>query len=202
MENEAFRPLTDEEKMAHFPSGVFASGEALFYDTSQSGVFLPINETYPHPSGFISESGIYATYDKNLGSGSSESTFSMNGLVSHFSNGNASITELIARGITNFSIFNPYIHYYSVEQPTGTVVPYPAGTPSSGVVKKPVYIDYGFGIGSSGYYPQYPTGEGGTYLRTSRESWNVETGGYGPPVQPTWPPPSGEHSGTGSGLQS
>ena len=189
MENQAFRPLTDEEKMSHFPSGVLASGEALFYDTRQTA---PINETYPDPSGFISESGIYATYAKNDGGVPLESgLFSMNGLVSHFSN----------RGITDFSIFNPYIHYYSVEQPSGTVVPYPVGTGQPDT-HKPIAIGYGFGIQSKGehQYSLYPTGDGGTYLRSDRETWDVETSGYAVPAQPNWPPEGGEHSGTGSGV--
>jgi hypothetical protein len=125
----------------------------------------------------------------------------MNGLVSHFSNGKASITELIARGITDFSIFNPYIHYYSMEQPSGTVVPYPVGTGQSDT-HKPVAIGYGFGVPSTGehQYSLYPTGDGGTYLRSDRETWDVETSGYAVPAQPNWPPEGGEHSGTGSGV--
>ena len=197
MENEAFRALTGEEKMAHFPSGVFASGEALFYDTSQT---TPINATYPDPSGFISESGIYATYAKNA-SDPVGSIFGMDGLVSDFSNGALSIADLIARGITDFSIFNPYIHYYSMQQPSGTVVPYPAGIgqqASQGAVE----ISYGFGVPSTGQHQHsvYPTGDGGTYLRSAREAWNVETSGYSAPVQPNWPPAGAEHSGTGSGV--
>ena len=195
MENEAFRPLTDEEKLSHFPSGVFASGEALFYDISQTP---PINETYPSPAAFNSASGIYATYAKNDSSYPVSSIFGMVDLESDFSNSLASITDLIARGITDFSIFNPYIHYYSVAQPIGTVVPYPVTAATS--TQDPVEIGYNFGVTSTGVYSEYPKGKGGTYLRSSRESWNVETSGYGPPVQPNWPPASDPHSGTGSGV--
>ena len=194
MENEAFRPLTDEEKLSHFPSGVFASGEALFYDISQTP---PINETYPDPAEFNSASGIYATYAKNDSSYPVSSIFGMVDLESDFSNSLASITDLIARGITDFSIFNPYIHYYSVAQPTGTVVPYPVVSTST---QDPVEIGYNFGVLSTGTYSAYPKGTDGTYLRSSRESWNVETSGHGPPVQPSWPPASDPHSGTGSGV--
>ena len=193
MENEAFRPLTDEEKLSHFPSGVFASGEALFYDISQTP---PINETYPSPAEFNSASGIYATYAKNDSSYSvNSSIFGMVDLESDFSNSLASITDLIARGITDFSIFNPYIHYYSVEKPIGSVVPYPvvsAGT------QDPIEIEYNFGVLSTSTYSIYSKGKDGTYLRSSRESWNVETSGHGPPVQPNWPPASDPHSGTGN----
>ena len=194
MENEAFRPLTDEEKLSHFPSGVFASGEALFYDTKQAP---PINETYPDPAEFNSASGIYATYAKNDSSYPESSIFGMVDLESDFSNSLASITDLIARGITDFSIFNPYIHYYSVAQPTGTVVPYPVVSTGT---QDPIEIGYNFGVPSTGAYSTYPKGKGGTYLRSSRESWNVETSGHGPPVQPNWPPASDPHSGTGSGV--
>jgi hypothetical protein len=197
MENKAFRALTSEEKLAHLPSGVFASGEALFYDTRQT---TPINETYPDPAGFSSASGIYATYAKNA-SNPVVSIFGMGGLVSDFSNSVASVAQLINRGITDFSIFNPYIHYYSMEQPTGIAVPYPPTGPVSPTgVPRPVEIEYGFGVRSTGEYQSYPKGVGGTYLRSSREPWNVATSGYDPPIQPSWPPAGSPNSGTGSGV--
>jgi hypothetical protein len=194
MENEAFRALTSGEKLAHFPSGVFASGEALFYDTRQT---VPINATYPHPSEFSNASGIYATYAKNA-SNPVVSIFGMGGLVSDFSNGPASVATLINRGITDFSIFNPYIHYYSVAQSPGATVPYPAGSASATQV--PFKIEYGSGVLSSGGYQSYPKGDSGTYLRSSREPWNVATSGYDPPIQPSWPPAGNPNSGTGSGV--
>ena len=197
MENEAFRALTPEEKLAHLPSGVFASGEALFYDTRQTP---PINGTYPDPAAFSSASGIYATYAKNASMPAAPMA-GMVGLLSDFSDGLASIAQLINRGITDFSVFNPYIHYYSTESPTGIVIPYPPTGPiGSTGVPRPVEIEYGFGVRSTGEYQSYPKGAGGTFIRSSREAWNVETSGYGPPVQPSWPPPSGAHSGTGSGV--
>ena len=198
MENEAFRALTDAEKMAHFPSGVFASGEALFYDTRQT---VPINATYPDPSVFSSASGIYATYAKNVPTPNPlGSTFGMGGLVSDFSNSVASVAQLINRGITDFSIFNPYVHYYSVAQSPGAVVPYPPPPGGTIVTPSPFEIEYGSGVLSSGGYQSYPKGDSGTYLRSSREPWNVATSGYDPPIQPSWPPAGNPNSGTGSGV--
>jgi hypothetical protein len=121
--------------------------------------------------------------------------------VSDFSNGVFSLSDLIARGITDFAIFNPYIHYYSVQQPTGVVVPYPAGSGQPDT-QRPVEIGYSFGVPSTGQhqYSLYPTGDGGTYLRSGREIWNVGASGHAAPVQPNWPPEGAEHSGTGSGV--
>ena len=54
MEAQAFRTLTSEEKLAHYPSGVMASGESNFFDNRQrvgpSG--FAINSVYPSPDDF------------------------------------------------------------------------------------------------------------------------------------------------------
>lgn len=92
MEEQAYRPLTEQEKTFHidpngmYPSGIFASGEANFFDFSQtiSGYkdFVEASSIFT-PSGFIYPSG------------------------EHLSNAFLSKES----GINDFNIFNPYIHY-------------------------------------------------------------------------------------------
>ena len=101
-------------------------GEANFFDTSQLHVNnsnLGINQTFPSPDSFDidqpGQSGLYVTNPENpdLVVGENGSEFQPVGLVSQFSNGYASLLN----GITDFTIFNPYIHYYGIPAP-GTSV--------------------------------------------------------------------------------
>lgn len=94
METQAYRPLTDEEKAFHvsatgmYPSGILPSGEANFFDFSQSiSGYKDFDENISllAPSGFTYISGEY------------------------LSNANESKEQ----GINDFNIFNPYIHYIS-----------------------------------------------------------------------------------------
>ena len=90
MIDQAYRSLTEEEKTFHilemYQSGVFASGEANFFDIDQSissyKNFLETSSIFC-PSGFIYISG------------------------EHLSNAYVSKES----GINDFNIFNPYIHY-------------------------------------------------------------------------------------------
>lgn len=90
MIDQAYRSLTEEEKTFHilemYQSGVFASGEANFFDIDQSTSGyknFPEASSIFSPSGFIYTSGEYLS----------------NAYVSKES------------GINDFNIFNPYIHY-------------------------------------------------------------------------------------------
>ena len=115
------------------PSGaVLPSGEANFLDLDQYG--KAINATYPSPTNFVDDSGTYIGKDLNAdlipGSEITDSTLSPVGLDTPFSN-----TEDAASGqISDFTIFNKYIHYY----------PRHVGGQGTGQASRyiPVYIDY------------------------------------------------------------
>jgi hypothetical protein len=91
-----YTPLTSEQQNAHLANNSagynspFASGEANFFDTSQTGVaqLYNINTTVT-----TATSGL----------------FDRNGLISPFSSGPQSRNY----AITNFNSFNPYRHYVS-----------------------------------------------------------------------------------------
>ena len=192
MEAQAFRALTSEEKLAHYPSGVMASGESNFFDAKQrvSPSGFAINSIYPSPDDFAS--GVFVTSPSGEKT-ASDSIFNTYGLVSDFSNGPDSLETVINRGIHDFTIFNPYIHYYSVEASAGTVVPYGSNnsvntTNSMGVITQAFTRPMNFGTLSTGVYDPY----------ADREPWNVATSGYDPVANPDWPKqPSGDGSETG-----
>ena len=102
-------PLTDAQKT--LPSGaIFPSGEANFYDFLQShenAGSSGINATFPSPSGFSSESGIIRTYGPDGSGVDTSGIFSSSNLSSRFSNS----SRIDVNSITEFSIFNTYIHY-------------------------------------------------------------------------------------------
>jgi hypothetical protein len=90
MIDQAYRSLTEEEKTFHilemYQSGVFASGEANFFDIDQS---ISGYKNFPEESSIFSPSGfIYISGE-------------------HLSNAYVSKES----GINDFNIFNPYIHY-------------------------------------------------------------------------------------------
>ena len=97
-------PLTESQKQ-QLPSGLIPSGEANFFDFSQSG----INNIYPSPSNF--NSGIYVTYPKDANPIERSGIFNSDGLISRFSN----VNQVSGLKIESFEIFNPYIHYYRVK---------------------------------------------------------------------------------------
>jgi hypothetical protein len=95
-------PLTTNEQNAHLATNSagynspFASGEANFFDTSQTRIATLYNNDVA-----------ITTVTSGL--------FDRNGLVSPFSSGPQSRNY----AITNFNAFNPYRHYASTTQPTG-----------------------------------------------------------------------------------
>jgi len=115
-----------ERDLTSLPSGVLPSGEANFFDTSQLHVNnsnLGINQTFPSPASFDidqpGQSGLYVTNPENpdLVVGENGSEFQPSGLVNQFSNGYASLLN----GITDFTAFNPYIHYYAIPAPITSI---------------------------------------------------------------------------------
>jgi len=86
-----------------------------------------INSVFPSPTGFKvdqpEQSGVYKTYppaeSNNATTAASlvagdRSEFEPTGLANQFSNG---LTSLLS-GITDFSAYNPYIHYYPEAAPS------------------------------------------------------------------------------------
>ena len=96
--------LTDEQKV--LPSGaVIPSGEANFYDTSQD---FGLNNGYGINVPFVDNpSGVIKTYGPDGSVIEKDSVFSANGLNIPFSNAQA----IAFYQITDFAIFNDYIHY-------------------------------------------------------------------------------------------
>jgi hypothetical protein len=87
-----FTPLTSGEKsLSEFPSGVLASGEANFEDTSQTETVTVFTTVTP----LLNRNGFNFTENVNLS--------------------NAPLSRDLS--INDFSIFNPYIHY--VKNPNG-----------------------------------------------------------------------------------
>lgn len=113
-------PLTNEQKV--LPSGaLLPSGEANFFDFRQDRSNRNgqgIDTDYPNP--FFAGSGraLLATnptlsgiITSGLIGGGEQGIFSYNNLSGQFSNAVGSLVS----GITDFTIFNPYIHYYGVQ---------------------------------------------------------------------------------------
>jgi hypothetical protein len=119
-----FRSLTSGEKSLA-DGMVMPSSEAVFRDFNQPGLF---NARYPSPSDGVVSSGllypdgsiagpsgvpmgIYPTYPSGvLASGAG--FIKPNGLDTTFSNSKETKDLLDRAGITDFTIFNNYIHYY------------------------------------------------------------------------------------------
>jgi hypothetical protein len=118
-------PLTNEQKK--LPSGaLLPSGEANFFDFRQDYSVRNgqgINTDYPNPfftgsgSALIatkpSDSGIdrITTTGVNLIGSGEKGILTYNNVSGLFSNAVGSLVS----GITDFTIFNPYIHYYGVQ---------------------------------------------------------------------------------------
>ena len=87
-----FTPLTVEEKsLTEYPSGIIASGEAHYQDTSQVEIATVFTTGVP----VLNRNGFNFTENINLSNGPLSRDLSIN----------------------DFAIFNPYIHY--VKSPTG-----------------------------------------------------------------------------------
>jgi len=137
-------PLTEQEKaLTSLPSGMLPSGEANFFDAAQYHKHNGgdgINATFPSPDSFKvdqpGQSGLYVTNPENpdLVVGENGSEFEPNGLVNQFSNGYASRLN----GITDFTIFNTYIHHYGIPAPATTVNLNPPPIP----IRIPYISDY------------------------------------------------------------
>lgn len=112
------QPLTDEQKVT--VSGViFPSGEANYYDFSQSHEYHDgsgINYTFPDPH----ESGIIKTYGPEGSPSEGSGVFSRVGNSSSFSNADTINTSLI----TDFTSFNNYIHFYLDQDGNQITIPY------------------------------------------------------------------------------
>lgn len=126
-------PLTPGQKLT--ASGILLpSGESSYYDFSQDYSYHDgsgINVLYPSPY-FVS--GLLATLPPSGGNTTggtngvgSGNIFNYGGLTGLFSNAEASLVS----GINDFTIFNAYIHYYTI--PTITV---------TGAANQTVFIPY------------------------------------------------------------
>ena len=115
-------PLTEEQKV--LGSGqVLPSGESNFYDFSQDHSYNDgsgINVNFPSPSNFIDASGTIRTYPPDLSPLEQSGIFAADNLKTAFSNSeNAALS-----GITDFTIFNNYVHYATGESLTSVQIPY------------------------------------------------------------------------------
>ena len=141
-------PLTESHKVLKpgpNMEGVLPSGEANFFDAAQYHKHNgKINATFPSPANFEDEAkanynlnigqpgqtGVFITNPENphLTVGENGSEFEPTGLANQFSNG---LTSLL-NGITDFTAYNSYIHYYpeppaatsTNPNPTPVLIPY------------------------------------------------------------------------------
>lgn len=115
-------PLTDEQKV--LGSGqVLPSGESNFYDYSQDHSYNDgsgINVNFPSPSNFIDASGTIRTYPSSGVAVETSGIFAASGLQTSFSN---SIDAALS-GITDFTIFNNYIHHTTGVNSLPVQIPY------------------------------------------------------------------------------
>ena len=116
------QPLTSGQKV--LPSGaLIPSGEANFYDFRQEPLYnggSGINASYPNPSTFNPASGALATYGSTGSPTDTSGVFAYNNLQGPFSgSGDVPITR-----ISDFTIFNNYIHYASGVGGEAIKIPY------------------------------------------------------------------------------
>ena len=115
-------PLTDEQKV--LGSGqVLPSGESNFYDYSQDRSYnngSGINVNFPSPSNFIDASGTIRTYPPNVNVVETSGIFAADNLKTAFSNS----LDTVLSGITDFTIFNNYIHHTTGVNNTPIQIPY------------------------------------------------------------------------------
>ena len=108
--------------------------------TAPSGVFISYPPALSNPA--------YTTYNGSTGTG----VFNFRNLISEFSNAPAS--KAATDGINNFTIFNPYIHYFQYEGCGTTSLPIPGipATTEECAVKIPFVPDV---IPTSGVFDRY-----------------------------------------------
>ena len=115
-------PLTDEQKV--LGSGqVLPSGESNFYDYSQDHSYnngSGINVNFPSPSTFIDASGTIRTYAPSGNVVDTSGIFAASGLQTSFSNS----MDAALSGITDFTIFNNYIHHTTGVNSLPVQIPY------------------------------------------------------------------------------
>jgi len=115
-------PLTDEQKV--LGSGqVLPSGESNFYDYSQDHSYNDgsgINVNFPSPSNFIDASGTIRTYAPSGNVIETSGIFAANELKTSFSNS----MDAALSGITDFTIFNDYIHHTTGVDSVSIQIPY------------------------------------------------------------------------------
>tara|TARA_R110002096_G_scaffold119004_2_gene257656 strand:- start:1598 stop:2002 length:405 start_codon:yes stop_codon:yes gene_type:complete len=115
-------PLTDEQKV--LGSGqVLPSGESNFYDYSQDHSYNDgsgINVNFPSPSNFIDASGTIRTYAPSGNVIDTSGIFAASGLKTSFSNS----MDAALSGITDFTIFNKYIHHTTGVNSLPVQIPY------------------------------------------------------------------------------
>lgn len=109
-------PLSAAEK-TQLPSGLLPSGEANYFDFVQY-IGNGINKAYPSPNvavidGAI-ESGLLRSYPSSVFGVEKSGIFNYNELTGKFSNA----VEANKLKIESFSIFNPYILHYRVDDTT------------------------------------------------------------------------------------
>lgn len=119
--------LTQTQKQQKAPSGILPSGQENYFDSRQdpdNNLSLPINAFYPSPinqDGNFSGTGLLATYPPTgyppqirylLGQLRETGILHFYDFSSLFSN--ATIVGLYQ--VSDFTIFNPYIHYYPNKQ--------------------------------------------------------------------------------------
>ena len=115
-------PLTNEQKV--LGSGqVLPSGESNFYDFSQDYSYnngSGINANFPSPSDFNHDSGTIRTYGAEGNIVEKSGVFSASNLEIPFSNA----TTAGVSGITDFTIFNNYIHNQLSNNDTVVQIPF------------------------------------------------------------------------------
>lgn len=125
--------LTQIQKQQKVPSGILPSGQENYFDTIQdpdNNAGFPINAFYPSPAsnGTFTGTGLLATYaptgypqeiQYRLGQLKESGILNFYELFSLFSN-----SQLAALyQVSDFNIFNPYVHYYSNES-LPVLIPY------------------------------------------------------------------------------
>ena len=115
-------PLTNDQKV--LGSGqVLPSGESNFYDFSQDHSYnngSGINANFPSPSDFTHDSGTIRTYGAEGNIVEESGVFSASNLEVPFSNA----TTAGVSGITDFTIFNNYIHNQLSNNDTVVEIPF------------------------------------------------------------------------------
>lgn len=113
----------------YLTSGILPSGQENYFDTRQdpdNNFGLPINTFYPSPAnqnGTFAGTGLLVTYAPTgyppevkykLGQLKESGILHYENLVGRFSN----VSSVSGIAVQDFNIFNPYIHYYPIDEIT------------------------------------------------------------------------------------